>query len=144
MQCILCKIYFWKVFHKYYNFICAPICTKVLLLQKVGVTKRHKGRSAGPTPWSGGHTLSRFKMRLDGYAPKSVYKSIPCSKVSGDQKEWPVSHVDGCPTIHQLQTDSIKLVEAPLDLYIKSSRVFARAPEVVLEIGELLYPYLSL
>jgi hypothetical protein len=28
MQCILCKIYFWKVFHKYYNFICTPICTK--------------------------------------------------------------------------------------------------------------------
>jgi hypothetical protein len=38
MQCILCKIYFWNVFHKYYNFICAPICTKVLFLQKVGVT----------------------------------------------------------------------------------------------------------
>jgi hypothetical protein len=26
----------------------------------------------------------------------------------------------------------------------ESSRVFARAPEVVSEIGELLYPYLSL
>jgi hypothetical protein len=38
MQCILCKIYFWKVFHKYYNSICAPICTKFLFLQKVGVT----------------------------------------------------------------------------------------------------------
>jgi hypothetical protein len=34
--------YFWKVFHKYYNliciFICTPICTKNLILQKVGVT----------------------------------------------------------------------------------------------------------
>jgi hypothetical protein len=38
MQCILCKIYFWKVFHKHYNFICTPICTKFLFLQKVGVT----------------------------------------------------------------------------------------------------------
>jgi hypothetical protein len=38
MQCILCKIYFWKVFHKYYNFIYTPICTKFLFLQKVGVT----------------------------------------------------------------------------------------------------------
>jgi hypothetical protein len=38
MQCILCKIYFSKVFHKYYNFICTPICTKTLFLQKVGVT----------------------------------------------------------------------------------------------------------
>jgi hypothetical protein len=40
MQYILCKIYFWKVFHKYYNSICAPICTKFLFLQKVGVTGR--------------------------------------------------------------------------------------------------------
>jgi hypothetical protein len=32
-------LFFWKVFHKYYNFICAPICTKVLFLQKVGVTE---------------------------------------------------------------------------------------------------------
>jgi hypothetical protein len=40
MQCILCKVYFWKVFHKYYNFICAPICTKsFIFLQKVGVTR---------------------------------------------------------------------------------------------------------
>jgi hypothetical protein len=38
MQCIICKIYFWKVFHKYYNFIYTPICTKFLFLQKVGVT----------------------------------------------------------------------------------------------------------
>jgi hypothetical protein len=27
MQYILYKIYFWKVFHKYYNLICIPICT---------------------------------------------------------------------------------------------------------------------
>jgi hypothetical protein len=38
------KVYFWKVFHKYYNFICAPICTKVLFLQKVGVTLPHPPR----------------------------------------------------------------------------------------------------
>jgi hypothetical protein len=38
MQCILCKIYFWKVFHMNYNWICTPICTKILFLQKVGVT----------------------------------------------------------------------------------------------------------
>jgi hypothetical protein len=36
MQCILCKIYFWKVFHKYYNFICAPICTKSFFFAKSG------------------------------------------------------------------------------------------------------------
>jgi hypothetical protein len=38
MQCILYKIYFWKVFHINYNWICTPICTKILFLQKVGVT----------------------------------------------------------------------------------------------------------
>jgi hypothetical protein len=27
MQCILYKIYFWKVFHMYYNLICIFICT---------------------------------------------------------------------------------------------------------------------
>jgi hypothetical protein len=42
MQCILCKIYFWKVSHKYYNFICTPICTKFLFLQKVGATLQEK------------------------------------------------------------------------------------------------------
>jgi hypothetical protein len=36
MQCILCKIYFWKVFHKYYNLICTPICTKNFILVKSG------------------------------------------------------------------------------------------------------------
>jgi hypothetical protein len=32
--------FFWKVFHKYYNSICALICTKFLFLQKVGVTDK--------------------------------------------------------------------------------------------------------
>jgi hypothetical protein len=36
MQCILCKIYFWKVFHKYYNLICIFICTKNFILVKSG------------------------------------------------------------------------------------------------------------
>jgi hypothetical protein len=29
------------------------------------------------------------------------------------------SHVDGRPVVHQLQTDLIKSVEAPLNLYIR-------------------------
>jgi hypothetical protein len=41
MQCILCKIYFWKVFHKYYNFICAPICTKSFIFAKSGCYNHH-------------------------------------------------------------------------------------------------------
>jgi hypothetical protein len=28
-------------------------------------------------------------------------------------------HVDGRPTVHELQTNSINLVEAPLDIYIR-------------------------
>jgi hypothetical protein len=82
-------------------------------------SKGHKGRPAGPTPWPVGRTLSEFRPRLDGYAPKLVYKSIPGPKVGGDQEEWPVGHVDGHPAIHHLQTNSIKSVEAPLDLYIR-------------------------
>jgi hypothetical protein len=66
-----------------------------------------------------GHTLSQFRLRLDGYTPKLVYKCIPCPRLGGDREEWPAGHVDGRPTIHHLQTDSIKSVEAPLDLYIR-------------------------
>jgi hypothetical protein len=31
--------------------------------------------------------LSRLRLRLDSYSPKSVYKSIPCPKVGGDREE---------------------------------------------------------
>jgi hypothetical protein len=82
-------------------------------------SKGHKGQPTGLAPWLTGHTLSRFRLRLDGYAPKLVYESIPGPKVSGHQEEWPASHVDGCLAIHLLQTDSIKSVEAPLDIYIR-------------------------
>jgi hypothetical protein len=81
--------------------------------------KGHKGRPAGQTPWPTGHTLSQFRQKLDGYTPTSVYTSILCPRVSGDREEWLVGHLDGRPAIHHLQTNSIKLVEAPLDLYIR-------------------------
>jgi hypothetical protein len=81
--------------------------------------KGHKIGLTGPTPWSAGHTLSRFRPKLHGCAPTSVYKSIPCPRVSGDQEEWPTDHMDGRSAIHHLQTDLIKLVESPLDLYIR-------------------------
>jgi hypothetical protein len=32
------RFIFGKVFHKYYNLICTSICTKILFLEKVGVT----------------------------------------------------------------------------------------------------------
>jgi hypothetical protein len=82
-------------------------------------SKGHKGWPAGPTPWSAGQTLSQPRTKLNGYAPTSVYKSIPCLRVGGAQEEWPATHVDGHPAIHHLQTNLIKSVEAPLDLYIR-------------------------
>jgi hypothetical protein len=39
----------------------------------MGPNHKSKGHKGGPS----GHTLSRFRPRLDSYAPKSVYKSIP-------------------------------------------------------------------
>jgi hypothetical protein len=49
MQCFLYKIYFWKVFHMNYNWICTPICTKILFLQKVGVTRKVAALTEGTT-----------------------------------------------------------------------------------------------
>jgi hypothetical protein len=49
----------------------------------------------------------------------SVYRHISCPRIGGNREEWLVDHMDGCPAVHHLQTDSIKLVEAPLDLYIE-------------------------
>jgi hypothetical protein len=100
-------------------------------------SKRHKGQLADPTPWWTGHTLSRFRSRLVGYAPKSVYESIACSKVGGDQEEWLAGHVDGRPSVHQLQTDSIKSVEAPLDFYIRILMVEFRTHHTILVVLHL-------
>jgi hypothetical protein len=100
-------------------------------------SKGHKNLPAGPTPWSTGHTLSRFRPRLDGNILKSIYKSIPCSKVSGDQEEWSVGHVDGRPAVHQLQTDSIKSVAAPLDFYIRILMVELRTYHTLLIVLQL-------
>jgi hypothetical protein len=99
--------------------------------------KGNKGQLTGPTPCPVSQTLSRFRPRLDDYAPKSAYKSIPCSKVGGDQQEWPASHVDGCSAIHQLQPNSIELVEAPLDLYIRILMVEFRTHHTILIVFHL-------
>jgi hypothetical protein len=85
------------------------------------VTRRPHGAKPqvkGAYGWAG-HSLSRFRLRLGGYAPKVVHMGIQCSKVSGNQDEWPAGHVDGRPAVHHLQTDSIKSVEAPLYPYIR-------------------------
>jgi hypothetical protein len=75
--------------------------------------------------------------RLDGYAPKLVYKSIPCSKIGEDQEEWLAGHMDGRPAIHQHQTNSIKSVEAPLDLYIRNLAVEFRTHHTILVVLHL-------
>jgi hypothetical protein len=82
--------------------------------------------------------LSQIRPRLDGYAPKSVDKSIPYSKVNGDQEEWPAGHVDGRLAVHQLQIDSIKSVKAPLDLYIRILVVEFRTHHIILIVLHLL------
>jgi hypothetical protein len=109
-------------------------------------SKGHKERPTGPTPWPTGQTLSRFRPRHDGYAPKSVSKIIPCLKVGGDREERPAGHIDGCPvghmdgypTIHQLQTDSIKSAEAPLDIYIRILTIKFRTYHTILIVLHLL------
>jgi hypothetical protein len=53
----------------------------------------------------------------------SVHKRILCPRVSGNQEEWSAGHMDGRPTDHDLETDSIKLMEAPFYLYIRILRV---------------------
>jgi hypothetical protein len=95
--------------------------TKDSVTKGMFVTRRPRGAKPQVNGAQGlaGQTLSKFRLRLDGYAPKSVYKSIPCPKVSGDWEEWLDGHVDDHPVIHHLQTDSIKSVDAPLDLYLR-------------------------
>jgi hypothetical protein len=45
--------------------------------------------------------------------------------------------VDGCPTVHHLQIYSIKLVEAPLELYIRILAVEFRAQHTILVVLHL-------
>jgi hypothetical protein len=67
----------------------------------------------------------------------AVHKSIPCLRVSGNREEWLAGHMDGCPAVHHLQTDSIKLVEAPLDLYIRIIAVEFRTHHTLLVVLHL-------
>jgi hypothetical protein len=106
-------------------------------------SKGHKGWPAGPTPWLAGHTLIQFRLRLDGYDSKLVYKSILGLKVGGEREEWLTGHVDGHQAVHHVQTDSIKTVEAPLDLYIRILTVqFRRHTHHILQIPLAKLPFL--
>jgi hypothetical protein len=99
----------------------------------VGPNHKSKGRKGRPVS----HTLRWFRLRLDSHAPKLVYKSVPGLNVSGDREEWLAGHVDGRPTGHHHQTDSIKSVEAPLDLYIRILMVEFRTHRTLLVVLHL-------
>jgi hypothetical protein len=81
--------------------------------------------------------LTQFRPRLGGYTPKAVYKSIQCPKVSRDGEEWLAGHVDGRLAVHHLQTDSIKSVEAPLNLYIRILALEFRTHQTILVVLHL-------
>jgi hypothetical protein len=73
-------------------------------------SKGLKGRPLGPTTWPTGHTLSRFDL-----AAMFIRQFIRVSHA----RESVESRRRGHPTIHNLQTNLVKSVEAPLDLYIR-------------------------
>jgi hypothetical protein len=66
-----------------------------------------------------------------------VYKNIQCQKVGGDWKEWPTGHVDGRLAVDHLETDSIKSVEVPLNLYIRILAVEFRTHHTILVVLHL-------
>jgi hypothetical protein len=67
----------------------------------------------------------------------AVYKNIQCPKVRGEREEWSADHVDGRPAIHHLQTNSIKSVEAPLNLYTRILAVEFRRHHTILVVLHL-------
>jgi hypothetical protein len=92
MQCILYKIYFWKVFHMYYTliciFICTPICTKfhshkkwVLQSQTRG-TEFHRPSNSVSTSWCSSYsTRSTSRTGTSSVGPSFVISRgiIPCT-----------------------------------------------------------------
>jgi hypothetical protein len=63
--------------------------------------------------------LSWFRLGLGGYVQTSIQKRILCPRVGENWEEWLAGHMDGRTAIHHLQTNLIKLVEAPLYPYIR-------------------------
>jgi hypothetical protein len=108
----------WSISRNYKNIWNS---TKYSVTIQMFVTCRPRGAkpqvqgAQGP----GGHKLSRFRLRLGDCVHTLVHKSILCLRVSGNLEEWPAGHVDGRSAVHHLLTGSIKLVEAPLYLYIR-------------------------
>jgi hypothetical protein len=127
--------------------------------------------TCGPSGWSVGHTLQPPVSFLGGDALQEAVEWNPRPGVGGGCAPWPagqhlvnyqLNQVANCSwdSYKYLPTDGIQnttlylyfstckgsgfVVEAQVRPCWESSRVFARAPKVVSEIGELFYPYLSL
>jgi hypothetical protein len=81
--------------------------------------KGAQGPTDRPNPMAGRPHFESVQAETWQLIHMSVHKSILYSRVSGNWEEWPIGHVDGRPTIHHLQTNSIKSMEGPLDLYIR-------------------------
>jgi hypothetical protein len=68
MQCILYKIYFWKVFHMYYNliciFICTPICTKFYSHKKWVLQGGRRWAAAGLEKEGGGRAKTAARAEI--------------------------------------------------------------------------------
>jgi hypothetical protein len=108
----------WSISRNYkniWNSTKDSVTTEMFVTRRpLGAKPQVKG-AQGPA----GHTLSRLRPRLGSYIHTLVHKSILYPRVKGNREEWPTDHVDGRPAVHHLQTDSLKLVEAPLYLYIR-------------------------
>jgi hypothetical protein len=108
----------WSISRNYkntWNSIKNSVTTRMFVTHRPRRAKPQDKGAQGPA----GQTLSWFRLRLGGYVHTSVQRRILCLRVGGTREEWPTGHVDGRPTVHHLQTNLIKSVEAPLYPYIR-------------------------
>jgi hypothetical protein len=94
MQCILYKIYFWKVFHKYYNLICTPICTKFYSCKKWVLQPHHSAEV--------GYDTVMYPVAQDPASQLGRAPALPCAprhrilpSCSGGLRRCQVSHGTG-------------------------------------------------
>jgi hypothetical protein len=127
------------------------------------------GWPAGQTPWPVGPTLQPLTGWLRGDTFQEVVEGNPKLKVGGGRTPWLAAHHLACYRLNQVGNPSLDIntpylwkskqdtllvilhlyrfglvVVAQVKPCRESSQVFAQAPEVALEIGELLYLYISL
>jgi hypothetical protein len=81
--------------------------------------KGAQGPADRPNPMVGRPHFELVRART--WRPRSHVGSEedPIPRVGGNRGEWPTGHVDGRLAVHHLQTELIKLMEAPLYPYIR-------------------------